>query len=652
MTIDSVKSNENKKRMIIEGKLKKAKAAVLESEKQYRILVENANEAIVVVQDGMLKFVNPKAIEITGYSEEELLTKVFTEFIHKEDRQMVLQRHLKRLKGENLPHVYPFRIVAKNGLIRWVEVNAVVIDWQGKKATLNFMSDITERVKSEQALRESENRYRELADLLPQTVFETDIHGNVTFANVQAFKSTGYSQKDIDTGFDAMKLFLPEDQESILKLFNKVLDEKEDVSGEYNILRKGGSIFPAIIYLNPVVRSGKSVGTRGILIDITERKKNEEEILKVQKLESINLMASGIAHDFNNFLTVIINNLSLVKLYKDGDDLQERIIDAENAAIQAAKLTKQLLTLSKNSKPEKKITNIVELVRDSINLTLSGSNVKYHLSMPDGLWFADIDVEQIQRVISNIIINADQAMSNGGKIVINLNNISKEDCNFLQLEPRRYIKISITDNGIGISDEHLKRIFDPYFSTKQKGSGLGLATAYSIVKSHGGTIKVESKINVGSTFHIYLPASDANITIEKADPKPVKRPIKGQGKILVMDDEMRIRELLEEMLSSFGYSVTTAFDGVEAIELYRKAKESEKPFDVVIMDLTIPGGMGGKEAIKRLLEYDPEIKAIVSSGYSNNPIMSDYKRYGFVDVIPKPYHPTELSQVVHRVIEK
>ncbi|MBI5047883.1 MAG: response regulator [Deltaproteobacteria bacterium] len=268
-------------------------------------------------------------------------------------------------------------------------------------------------------------------------------------------------------------------------------------------------------------------------------------------------------------------------------------------------------------------------------------------STSGNIWPVEIDAGQINQVLHNLIINAEQAMPDGGVINMRCENIDVDE-NSLILKKGRYVKLSVQDNGIGIPEENVNRIFDPYFTTKEHGSGLGLAISYSIIKKHDGLIAVESKLGKGTTFYIYLPASDKKITKSN---KLEEKLYTGKEKILVMDDEALIRELLNELLSHIGYAVELAKDGSETIEKYRKAVKSGCPFDAVIMDLTIPGGIGGKEAIKQLLEIDPNTKAIVSSGYSNDPIMAEYKNYGFKGVVAKPYDLKKLSDILHNVIK-
>ncbi len=389
-----------------------------------------------------------------------------------------------------------------------------------------------------------------------------------------------------------------------------------------------------------------------VLRDITERKQVEDERQKLKKLESVGILAGGIAHDFNNLLTGIMGNISLAKRYVEPKGKAfERLDEAEKASVRARDLTQQLLTFATGGLPVKKLASVAELIKESAAFSLSGSGVRPEFSLPDDLQMAEIDEGQMSQVIRNIIINADEAMPNGGIINIRAKNRVIKKAEALPLPNGNYIEISIEDHGVGISKEHLPRIFDPYFTTKKKGSGLGLATVYSIAKNHGGHITVQSTQNVGTTFHIYLPASEKPAPIKEKEALK-EAPIHGKGRILVMDDEEVIRELLSQELTDVGYTVGLTADGAEAIEQYTKAKESGQPFDAVIMDLTIPGGMGGKEAIKHLLELDSTAKVIVSSGYATDPILADYEKYGFSGVVAKPYNVTQIEKTLHDLLRK
>jgi len=371
-------------------------------------------------------------------------------------------------------------------------------------------------------------------------------------------------------------------------------------------------------------------------------------LVQAQKMEAIGTLAREIAHDFNNILTAIIGNISLAMLDSQmGEQSRENLDQAEKACLHAQNLSRQLLTFSSGGAPIKEVVSVKRLITESASFACRGSQVQYEFSLPDDLRAVEADPGQISQVFQNLVINAIQAMPTGGMIKIRGENLEVEAGSKLPISAGRYVKISIKDEGIGISAEHLPRIFDPYFTTKQKGSGLGLAISYSITKNHHGHISVKSELGTGTTFNVYLPASDRKIIPQAKENLEL---ISGKGKILVMDDDAMVREVLGKMLLSLGYDIKFAKDGAEAIELFSRSEKSGDNFAAVIFDLTVRGGMGGKEAIARLLEIDPRIKAVVSSGYSDDPIMAKFADYGFSGVIAKPYRLSELSRVLSKVI--
>jgi len=398
------------------------------------------------------------------------------------------------------------------------------------------------------------------------------------------------------------------------------------------------------------IQYGGKLSTLVIVRDITERKHLNQERQRADRLESIGTLAGGIAHDFNNFLTGVIGNIGLAQRYMDQkSEAYEVLEEAERASVEAKGLTQQLLTFAKGGTPVREPASIGSVIVDSATFALRGSKVKCQFDIADDLWFGEIDVGQISQVISNLVMNADEAMPGGGTIRIGARNRVIGDGSGLPLKKGDYVEITLEDEGVGISRDHLDRIFDPYFTTKQKGSGLGLATAYSIIQNHGCHLTVDAELGAGTTFRVYLPASKQKVRVSKK--KAGKQTgLWARGRVLVMDDEEMIRKMLRKTLPLAGYEVEVAGDGAEAIGLYARARESGQPFDVVILDLTVPGGMGGKETIRRLLEIDPDVKAIVSSGYSTDPIMSDFRSYGFSAVAVKPYSAEALEETLARLL--
>ncbi len=395
-----------------------------------------------------------------------------------------------------------------------------------------------------------------------------------------------------------------------------------------------------------------------------DRMRMAEDLLKGQKLESLGILAGGIAHDYNNLLTAIMANISFatqiedpeVRVYKNKPEgvVLESLRDAERATLQAKELTTQLITFARGGMPVKELVlDISGLIKGAAGFATRGSNVRCDLSIQDDLWPVEADKSQVNQVLQNLIINAEQSMLDGGVVEVRAENITIASGNRSNLKAGKYVKLSIKDEGAGIASENLDKVFDPYYTTKEEGSGLGLAIVSSIIKNHEGHISVDSVVGVGTTFMIYLPASKSKtVKVAPREQSRVTEPVKRGGRILVMDDEELVRKVADRVLSGAGYEVSQAGDGDTAIDLYLEAKLSKRPFDLVIMDLTIPGGMGGKETIKGLLEIDPQAKVIVSSGYSHDPVMADFKEYGFCGVISKPYDANALEVEVHKVLSE
>lgn len=513
--------------------------------------------------------------------------------------------------------------------------------------------DITDRKQAEDKLAEEKELLAVTLQSIGDGVITTDTHGNIILLNKEAQKMTGWGQEEA-LGKPLEEVFHIVSEKNRSRHENpaeKVLRTGQIIElANHTILiaKDGWERFIADSGAPIHNKKAEIIGVVIVFRDVTEKQRMEREVAKVEKLQSIGILAGGIAHDFNNILTALIGNITLAKMYSKPDDkVFDRLAKSENAIIKAKDLTQQLLTFSKGGAPMRKAVSINELIRDTVSFTLRGSKSNYQFSFDDHLNLADVDSGQINQVISNLVINADQAMTEGGTITIKAENheIGEEDIR--PLHPGQYLKISISDTGKGIPREILPLIFDPYFTTKQDGSGLGLASVYSIVNHHDGYISVDSTLGHGTTFTIYLPAS-----IEKTHHKrlPNNNAIRGNGKILVMDDDNEIREMLNEVLTTLGYSVVLTVDGNDALDNYREAMKSDEPFNAVILDLTIPGGMGGKVTMNRLVAMDPGIKAIVSSGYSSDPVMANYQEYGFSAVVSKPYKVGELSQVLNDVL--
>ena len=506
----------------------------------------------------------------------------------------------------------------------------------------------------EKKLKENEQLLATTLRSIGDAVITTDVNGSVTFMNPVAESLTGWRQKDAVRRplKDVFNIIDEHTGEQIEDPVTRVLRDGVAVGLANNtvLIAKDGTKRSIDDSGAPIKDcKGNIMGVVLVFRDITEKRRAERELLKADKLESLGVLSGGIAHDFNNILTSILGNISIAKMFaKPGDKIFERLEEAENDCMRARVLTQKILTFSRGGAPIMKTAFISELLRDSASFALSGSNVRCEFSIPDDLWRVEVDEGQIAQVISNLIINASQAMPGGGVINLLAENIVVDERQGIPLNNGGYVKISVTDHGIGIPKEHFQQIFDPYYTTKRGGSGLGLAIAYSIVKRHNGYIDVKSIPGKETTFSIYLPASPKEALAEKESGEKIRG---GKGKILVMDDEKMIRDVVGDMLGILGYEAEFAKDGAEAVELYKKAEQSVRPFDAVIMDLTVPGGMGGKEAVRKLAEIDPEVKAIVSSGYSDDPVMADFRKYGFSNVVAKPYNIKELGDALYEVLK-
>jgi len=628
--------------------------ALRESEERYRDLFENANDLIQsVAPDGRFIYVNRAWREALGYSEQEIEQLRIFDIIVPSCQAHCEDLFRRVMQGEEVRRVEVI-FVAKDGREITLEGSSNCNFVNGAPvATRSIFRDVTERKLAEEALSAEKERLAVTLRSIGDGVITTDTSGRVVLINKVAEQLTGWSQQEA-CGRPLGEVFQINSEETGQSSENPA--EKVLRTGMINaldnhtvLIARDGTTRIIADSGAPICNSESAiVGTVLVFRDITEQRALETNLQRAEKLDSIGVLAGGIAHDFNNMLTGIIGNISVAALHAKPDDLiHERLAEAEKAAFRARDLTQQLLTFAKGGAPVKKTASIVELLTDSANFALRGSNVRCCFDIADGLWQGEMDVGQINQVIHNLVINADQAMPDGGAIFIDADNRVATGHDDLPLPQGNYIHIGIRDTGAGIPSEYLPRIFDPYFTTKKKGSGLGLASSYSIIKNHNGCITIASKPGEGATFHIFLPASTASEM-----PRALEKPqvVDGAGHILVMDDEDMIRDIAGSILNHLGYTVSFAKNGEEAISRYQEALGGKLPFDAVIMDLTIPGGMGGKEAIKQLLGIDPAVKALVSSGYSNDPIMSDYQAFGFKGVIIKPYLIQEISKALQTVL--
>jgi two-component system, cell cycle sensor histidine kinase and response regulator CckA len=507
--------------------------------------------------------------------------------------------------------------------------------------------EVIEHRHAAQALRESEALFRDLAERATVGVYLIQ-DGVMAYVNPRMAEVFGYTPEELIGKMRYSDLTLPDDRELVAGNIRRRLQAEEtSIQYEFRGVRKNGEVIWVEVYGTRTIHRGRTAIV-GTLLDTTRRKTAEEEQARVEKLESLGILAGGIAHDFNNLLAAILADISLAREASGGDAyLRELLVEAEGAALRAKDLTLQLLTFSRGGEPVKKRLELGPVLRAAASFALRGSKVSCDYELSSDLWPVHVDEGQIGQVVQNLVLNAVQAMPDGGVVRISAENVREGAPEPAGAEAPRSVRIAVGDTGPGIRPEIARRIFDPYFTTKQGGTGLGLATAHSIVKRHGGSLRLDTTSPRGATFLVTLPAApdgpDATAPARGAV-------VPGRGWIAVMDDDELVRNAVARMLRRLGYDVALASDGTELLALCAAARAEGRPIDAAIMDLTIPGGMGGKETMALLGEREPLVKAIVSSGYSKDPVMADYRKYGFSSVLAKPYQIEELAGTLARVL--
>ncbi len=607
-------------------------------------------------KDARCNFFNKAWLEFTGRDLDKELGDGWTEGVHRGDLNDRLKTYLTAFRARE-PYSTEFRLRNHDGSYQWIyEEGRPVFDTMGAFAGfLGHATDVTERKFSDHAVAEGARCLQLLSSLSPIAIFQTDHESNCLFANERWTQLTGISAKD-SLGRGWFAAFHEDDRGKLETKLRSAFTSLDALNIECRLHNAEGA--ELLVYIQAALdldEQGALRGSVGTITDLTNRSRTADETQKMARIESLENLASQVSHEFNNLLTPIILNLSVAQnqLHQPGylHELRPRLKEAEEAAVRAHNLTHRLLAFGKGATPIKKAVDLKSLVEEASRFPLGGANDAIEMDIPDDIWAARVDPSQFNQIIVSLIANAAEAIADDGHIRVRATNI--EDAGNIPGVPSiggPHIRLEIEDDGSGITPGMMKKIFDPYFSTKLGHSGLGLTTALSIVRKHGGHLELKSTPGKGTVCTIYIEA-----TGERAALKPRNEPEecikKARGRILIMDDEELVRNSVRAILGSYGYEVETARDGEEALEIYADARDSDEPITITLMDLTIQGGMDGKDTIAELKALDPEAKAIVCSGASSDPIMVNFRDHGFNGAIRKPFHPDELNTLLTELIE-
>lgn len=635
-------------------RLKQAEAELKRSEQNYRQLFEESPLAAAQVGlDFHFQQVNKEFCRFLGYDQEALLGMSFSDVTLEEDRESDQKFIRELITGECNVYFREKQYICADGSLTWGLVTVKLVrDQQGNP--LHFMSqilDINRSRLSETALRDALDFTQNLMDASQLMIVGLDHSGQVMTFNRAAEEITGYSFAEI-RGRSWFETIVPRERYPyVWKEFERSRLEGAPRQFENPILTKEGRERWINWHNTHLIRSGHNEGSLSFGQDITDQRQAEQELRRLRKMETLGQLAGGLAHDFNNILASIIGNIELAEMLLTDEprEARECIRSSLDVALSGRGLTRQLLTFAKGGEPVLVSGDLRKVLEDAGKIVLHGSNCSLEMQIADGLWNARMDVDQICQVLQNLVLNAAQSMPGGGRIRVTASNhVITENTD--ELSAGNYLAVTVEDSGVGISPENLGRIFEPYFTTRKTGTGLGLATAWSIIQKHRGSIEIQSVVGQGTIFTLMIPAHSENGKASVNETGKAQEYNLSGKRILVMDDELHILAMARRLLVREGMEVLEARDGEQAVTLFLNCQAVGETIDLFLLDLVIPGGMDGVDTVTRLRSIDPGILAIATSGYSSNAVMSDHKNYGFQGVLKKPYMAEELVQVLHQVL--
>ena len=630
------------------------------SEDSYQRMVENANEAILVAQDFKLRFVNRKAAELIGYQKEDLISKPFADFIHPDDQAKVLENYMKRIQGREAMPAYPCRIFDGKGEVRWFEINATLFSWQGRPATLITMPEITKRKAAEEALRASEENYRQLVQSANSIILRRDIKGRITFLNAYAQKFFGYSEDEI-RGKNIIGTILPEKDSQGNDLAGMIKDIGQDperyVTQETESIRRNGERV-WILWTNKGIHDsqGRMSEILSIGNDITAQRNLEEQLRHSQKMEAFGRLAGGIAHDFNNLLTAIAGYSEMILMeLREGHHLHNHAKQIKLAGERAASLTQQLLALGKKQTVR---TQAIDLNKEVSRMNrmlrrLIEEDIELVEDLDPNIGHVMINANEMGHLILNLVINARDAMPKGGRLTLQTAHVVLNEEEALEIgdvKAGAYVLLVVSDTGSGMNAKTRKRMFEPFFTTKGKGhgTGLGLSTVYGIVKQGGGAIQVDSEPTNGTTMQIYLPRVIERLEKDEKSILAVAPPVDSKETVLLVEDEGMIRDLLREALKKSGYTVLAAQNGGDAIAICKKHKG---PIHLIVTDVVMPK-MSGCELVERLSTMRPKMKVLYISGYTKGTTVHQIQSDSDVEYVEKPFSTSFLVHKIQEVLNR